>query len=326
MKETSFNEVTSETDLSTLVRETDEFKKTASDTASVGCESVETYNGVSCDECHGNVTIQNDELVCSGCGIIKTLDNYLGSDERVVTYRIKIIGKDGGQFQHDLDKSAPINAVNIRKQSVLKELMTLNLKYIDKGGKGIPGDALKIAADSFNQMQDHYIKRGMNKRQILCSLIYIACMSCGYHRDKTDIAAFSELPSGAMSKGDVIVRTAVAEGKLDMKINEDTSEVHIETLFEKINSIIAKDDAIKYRKAIVEMIKVCENVGICSSNQMKSKVAGFLIFLLQMLKKDKTAEEVLLKIDVRPNTIKKIVAELDDFESYFSDIVKKIDN
>src|SRR5271165_2026633 len=78
--------------------------KSASDTKS------KSDNDMTCDDCGSVVIVQGNELVCNGCGVIKMMDDdQLGNNDnnRIVTYRIKIVGKDGSQFQHDLDKSAP---------------------------------------------------------------------------------------------------------------------------------------------------------------------------------------------------------------------------
>lgn len=317
MRETNFNDIRTTGSSSKLEQET-KLPETPKSSSSAS-------DNVICDDCGGVISIQENELVCTGCGIIKTLDNcIIPETERVVTYRIKIIGKDGGAYQHDLDKSAPVNPSAIRKQSVLKELMTLNLKFIGKGHPGLPGDALKRAADDFNQLQDHFIKRGINKRQILVSLIYNSCIACGFHRNKAEIADFAELPTNAISKGDTIVRSAIAEGKVDFKIVNDTTSAHIETVFEKISAVIDKTTAPRYKSTIIELIGIAEKYGIIANAQMKSKVSGTLIYVLEQLGKDKEIEQIMKMLDVRANTIKKITSELNDFSDYFAELITKL--
>lgn len=309
MRETNFDD-------RSLIIDDSELKSAASST--VNSPRASESDKVICDDCSGIITISENELVCTGCGIIKTIDNCIVPEtERVVTYRIKIVGKDGQSYQHDLDKSAPVNPSAIRKQSVLKELMTLNLKFIGKGRLGLPGDALKKAADDFNQLQDHFIKRGINKRQILVSLIYNSCIACGFHRNKAEIADFAELPTNAISKGDTIVRSAIAEGKVDFKIVNDTTSAHVETIFDKISGIIDKAVTPKYKLIIIELLGIAEKYGIIANAQMKSKVSGALIYILECAGKTKDIEQVMAKLDVRANTIKKITLELDEFSEYF---------
>lgn len=290
---------------------------------------ITSENDIICDECGGNISLQNDELLCSGCGVIRISDNSIINDsssdsDRVTTYRIKIVGKDGGQFQHDLDRAAPINETAIRKASILAELQTLNCNFVNKNCNAMLGDALDLAANYYNQMQNHYIKRGANKKMILTALIYKACLECGYHRDKVDIAKFVELPTNAISKGDAIVRKAVAEGKIDMKLMDDTSHPHIETTFVKIKDIIDETCAMKYKKATSQIITISEKHGICANNQMKSKVAAIIVFIMQKINKNDIATKIMSKIDVRNNTIKKIVNELDEYQEYFQSVIDSI--
>jgi hypothetical protein len=326
MKETRLNDLVQQDtpNLDELVTDNKTSQDKSQDVDAVS--SSESLNSDAiCDICNGVITLQNDELFCSGCGIIKTVNSDIMDDhERIITYRIKIIGKDGGQFQHDLDRSAPVNETVIRKESILRELMTLNLKYIDKGGNAIPNNALKRAADYYNQIQEHYIKRGSTKQMILVSLIYKSCLECGFYRDKTDITNFAQLPTNAISKGDTVVRKAIAEGKIDTKLMDDTSHPHIETIFEKLSEIINASDAPKYKGAVAQIIKIAEKNGICANNQMKSKVAAMIVFIMQHVNRHEDAGKIMSKIDVRPNTIKKIIGELNEYYEYFEAIVEKL--
>ena len=277
---------------------------------------------VTCDDCGGTFSIQNGELLCSGCGIIETCDESVINESSMISYRIKIVGKDGGQFQHDLDKSAPVNMSAMRKQSVLKELMAFNYKFANNGGNYFPGNILKTAAEKFNQLQDYYVKRGVEKRRILAVLIYHAFLEHGYHREKKEIANFVELPTRAMSKGDVTIRTAISEGKIDMKISTDTTLPHVKTLFDKISGILNNPD--KYKDAVMQIAAICDKNLICSGTQMKSKVSGILIYILQTNKMETEKAKVMEKIEVRSNTIKKVIADLDEYDAYFEDIIAKL--
>ena len=275
-----------------------------------------------CIGCNSEFVVKDNDLVCTACGEIIDLNGF-GDFDNHISFRIKIIGKDSNMYQKDLDSSAPIDVARIRQQNISKEFSKLDLEYKNKTGRSFPSNVLKEASENYNQLQKYYVKRGKSKREIMASLLFRACHNLNFHREKSEITNFAQLPSNGMSKGDTIVRKAAAEGKIDIVINDDTTQPHLESAFEKYSELFTSVDQKKYRTTVGKILKIAEDNGICTSSQMKSKVTGILCYILSKISPD-TQKKVMEKSDIRANTIRKVMEELDDYKSYFDSVINSI--
>jgi hypothetical protein len=280
-----------------------------------------------CVECGNDMDTTGSESMCSSCGITK--EKKSDNNVKPINFRIRIVGKGGELFQRDLDKDNPTPHSEMRKKGVINELIAKNKNYKDRGGKPFPEHILQATADKYNEIQRYCVKRGNSKDTILCSLLYHICHNIGdFHRDKSDITDFMELNDKKMSKGDITVKRAINDGKLELQINSDCTQPHIETLFEQISRIeqvsqVHKTVIKKYKDAVSEMIRIMEDTGICSRSLMKSKVAGATFIVFENAGIKEVTMNSICDQTIRPNTVKKVTDEIRNYMSKFEHLFTK---
>ena len=114
------------------------------------------------------------------------------------------------------------NTAATQKKQIYEEYCACRALFIEAGGRALPLDACKLAADFYNEVQRQCVKRSQNKKAIMAACFYHACLEIGFSPSKSEIAAFMQLPNKGIARGANFVRSLVADGKMDVDIDVDT--------------------------------------------------------------------------------------------------------
>lgn len=284
-----------------------------------------------CTNCGGKLhkVISNLEYICDSCGFIVEGDtSVITADDVNPTQtcgRIRIVGANSSYLQSGLYRDNGGVTAEMQKKQLYDELLAYRADYIAKGGRAIPCNACKKAAEMYNEIQRICVKRSQNKRAILAACLRNACFSLDVAVQNSEIARFMKLQSMGISKGQNFVNSMAAEGKIDVNINIDTKEAEINSMFEMLE--LNGERYAPLKPAVLDVVNTAIKLNIGTSSTMRSKVAGAVFEVINrssLLKQKITIQEFCKECNgIRKNTVERFTVELKKYHSRFVDIYGK---
>jgi hypothetical protein len=281
-----------------------------------------------CPECAGPLrrSANNLEHVCGECGLVVEGDTAEPDDDgaRQVADapRLRIVGSGSSQLQPDLYRSGAGTTAATQRKQIFEEYLAYNLYYIEAGGRAFPQDACRRAAEYYNVIQRQCVKRAQNKKTIMAVCLMRGCHECGFAPTRAQVAAFMQLQTRGIARGDNFLRGFIADGKIDIEANADPTRAEIATLFAYLG--LEGDEHAGLREAVRDVVltAVANNIG--TNSMLRSKVAGATFAVLRrspardLAPKAKNLRDFCATGQIRKNTVERFTRELDAYHaSYF---------
>lgn len=274
------------------------------------------------DVCHcgQQMRVRGSEYLCPDCGIVvETGTDIMAANsepEMVSRPRIRVVGPGQSYYQRDLERASVGDYAEQQLKSIREEYGGYNWHYSNAGGNPFPEVALEEAARIYNSVQRMgYVKRSQCKRSIMAAALYRGCIERNFIRSPAEVAAFMQLPSGGIAKGDDFLRQVDADHGLGIDMNKNTCAAHIQTTFCYLK--LQGDKHQPLREAVKAVVQTAVTKRIGTSSQMKSKVIAATYAVLTRAGHPITLDEVRESCRIRKNTITKFMAELDAYHSHF---------
>jgi hypothetical protein len=290
--------------------------------------------------CGGQMRCGADALasVCADCGIVVDRDTTEIADEnapRGVSYpaRLRIVGPGSSSLQPDLYRSGAGTTPASQQRQIFEELKVYRARHIEAGGRAFPLNACEKAAEYYGDVQRECVKRSQNKKAILACCLWRACLTIDFAPTKAEIAAFMQLPSAGIARGEGFVRAMIADGKMsDLEANVDPSRPEITTLFAHLGY-----DGEAYaplREAVYRIVQlaVASHIGVGSTLRSKVAGAGYAVLSRAALAERATgqsASSAPLTVTefcggrIRKNTVEKFTKQLEEYHSRFVPIYEE---
>jgi transcription initiation factor TFIIIB Brf1 subunit/transcription initiation factor TFIIB len=286
-----------------------------------------------CAQCGGPMHrgASNLEYVCADCGLIIEGDTAEPEDDDAPraapnAARLRIVGPNSNQLQPDLYRSGSGNTAVTQKKQIFEEYKAYRSLFIEAGSRAFPLNACELAADYYNAVQQKYVKRSQNKKAIMAACLWRACLQVDFAPSKADVAAFMQLQTKGIARGDNFIRGLVADGNMDLEINADPSRPEITTLFALLGYEGARFADLQ--DAVYEIVQTAIRNNIGTNSILRSKVAGATYAVLrrcknrELIPRPMSMQEFCAK-RIRKNTVERFLREVDDYHSYFKEIYEK---
>jgi hypothetical protein len=274
------------------------------------------------------------ELHCSSCQVVlegdttqaDPADDDASARRQPQTGRLRIVGPNSGHYQPDLDRSSSTNTRAIQRKQVYEEYLLYRQRHVETGGSEFPLNVLDLAADIYHSIQKQVTKRSQSKKCIMASCLQIACIQKGYAPNRTEVAQFMKLATKGTARGENFIRKMRADGLIDVDVNKDTCEPHIETTFAFLGLDTA--DSAHLQKAVKAVVKtsIAEAIGVSSVIRTKAMGATYIVLRRHAIATGSKAislTEFCLKCSIRKNTLDRFCVQLADFHSHFEDVYKQ---
>jgi transcription initiation factor TFIIIB Brf1 subunit/transcription initiation factor TFIIB len=265
------------------------------------------------------------EYVCGGCGLVVEGDTAEPEEDEApraepCAARLRIVGPNSNQLQPDLYRSSQGTTAATQKKQIYEEYCAYRTLHVEAGGRALPLDACRGAAEHYNEVQRLCVKRSQNKKQIMAACLWHACLEIGFSPSKAEVAAFMQLPSRGIARGVNFVRALVADGKMDVDVDADPCRPEITTLFAHLG-LEGKAYA-ALREAVHELVQTAITHNIGTSSVLRSKVAGATYTVLRrctdrVLVPKPLGLQGFCQDRIRKNTIERFTRQLDAYHSYF---------
>lgn len=289
-----------------------------------------------CPDCKIPMTLSNNEHHCPACNLIRTFDaDTVGDHGESTSGNIRITtGTYKGKFYN-------LNNDYARTQRKLIETQLLHNNAVTKG-PAIARDILIKSAAGYNSIQKmivdevieiegndgeiiqsvsqkKFVRRGNIKDEVLAAFVYFECIRAGATRKKKDIAAFMQLQAGGFSRGEDILRTLHAEGKIDIPVDEEPTEDFVDRYLEALN--LENPD---YKGFILDLIELSEKRKIGMNSHISSKIVGAIWILIQQLNLPISAVQLEKAADnTKKNTFTKFQTVVRNSMNVFAPIFKE---
>jgi hypothetical protein len=258
--------------------------------------------------------------LCNKCNITCEPDV---SDVAVVltSARLRVVGTNSNQLQPDLYRSGNGNTSDIQRKQIYDEYCMYRAKYIESHDYAFPLDACSRAADNYNMVQKHYVKRAQNKKAIMAACLYHACISIGFYPGKPELAAFMQLPSKGIARGLNFMRACASDNKVEIDIDADECTPAITTLFAQLEYDGPQYDGLKI--AVHNIVNFAIEKNICINSTLSSKVAGVTFAVIRRCT-DKSLVHTPITIKefcgtrIRKNTVDRVTRVLASYHSHFA--------
>lgn len=282
----------------------------------------QTTSGLECPECHVLKQIIGSISDCgtdNGSGVIKT---------------------SFGAGHKSIYTSVPDNSKSQKKQ-ILEQLHALNQKY--EAGSKIPLNVIEAAAQGYNDIQklviDKYddqgvvcgtkkfVKRGSIKDETLGAWLYFSCITHGLSRKKKDIAAFMQLSSHGISRGEIILRDLHNQGKITIPVHAEPSDdfprryLEALDLYKYNDEGVLSSDSIRYLQFVNDLVHASIKKRVAVNSIKSSKIVGAIWVLISHCKINITSTAVEDACDkTRTNTFTRFSRAVDENILLFKDV------
>lgn len=279
-----------------------------------------------CKYCGIMMDISGNDYQCNTCGIVKQNIVYENkSSDKIIGGGIKIhTGRHTQYFNINGEYS------KLQQKTIYDLLINNNSKFV---GPKLPLNIIKSVVELYNSIQKivnvnidksgnvtskkKYVRRGSIKDEILAALIYFECIKEKTIRKKKDIASFMRLTNDGFSRGEDIVRSLEASGKINIPILDEPVDGFIDRYLETLNI----NDS-RFNKFITDIIKTSEELNLCMTSQLSSKVVGCIWIIIEKCKLDITSTMLEKATDnTKKNTFNKfsknILINIKIFEPIF---------
>lgn len=266
------------------------------------------------------------DYVCDGCGLVVEGDPTEPDDDEAPraapnVARLRIVGAGSSQLQPDLYRSGPGNTAAVQRKQIYEEYCAYRAMHIERGRRAFPLDACSRAADMYNDgVQRTCVKRSQNKKSIMAACLYRACIKIGFSPQKSEIAEFMQLQSKGIARGDNVVRSLIADGKMADDSDEDDCRPAIRTLFAQLGLESEKFNDL--RAAVYEIVQtaIAANIGV--SSLLHSKVAAATFVALSRSQGSPTRQSLqdfCQRASIRKNTVERMLKQIESYHSHFVD-------
>lgn len=272
----------------------------------------EDYRHNYCPDCKFPMELSGIEYHCRYCGLTQTNEmDGCGDHEETVSSSIRITtGANSGRFYNTAN-----DYTKTQKKIILDQLLQRQSSY---NGPAFQVNILNAAATQYNciqkfikeddldengyiQGQKKFVRRGNIKDEVLAGLIYFEGIREKIVWKKKDIAMFMGLVTGGFARGEDILRTFEAEGKIDIPVDEEPIEGFVDRYLEALNL-----DNVNYGKFITEIVEESEKRKIGMNSQLSSKIVGALWIIINKCHLNITAHQLEKAADnTKKNTFTK---------------------
>lgn len=286
-----------------------------------------------CAECGGQMRRRACDLGydCSGCGLILEGDTAEPSEDDAPrpapsSGLLRIVGPNSNKLQPDLYRSGAGTTAASQKKQILEEYKAYRAYYIEASGRAFPLNACELAAEYYGDVQRECVKRSQNKKAIMAACLWRACHAKGYAPSKAEVAAFMQLATKGIARGDNFVRALIANGSMDLEANVDSCRPEIGTLFAHLAYEGAQYAGL--REAVYEVVQAAIRNNIGTNSFLRSKVAGATFAVLRrcrdraLVPRAPSMQE-FCQNRIRKNTIDRFLSALKNYHSYFEEVYRK---
>lgn len=274
-----------------------------------------------CESCNAPLTVDISEnnSICIECG--KKSDLVDESIKKFGSYQTRITGP--GSLQKVLSKTAAPEE-SLHKKNTFEEFKEYNRLYQANGGRNIPESICECAANYYSQIQQEFVRRAENKKEIMAACLYYAAIHNGIFIKPNILAKFMELDSKGITAGinAIINMKTSSSGRINIDIETDPTTPIINTVF----SYFEYTDTKNISNAIIEMLTHMQKLKICADSFLISKLNGIIFTLFKRSGEKYTIDEYSDKLDancVKDNTMLKIIRAIIDYHSQFVPIYQK---
>ena len=280
-----------------------------------------------CPNCKIVMELSSSEYQCRACGLTKANEFDMCKDHHeTITSSIRITtGSNKGRFYN-------INGdyTKTQRKMVLDQLMQLATHY---PGPAFPLNILNAVANQYNHIQrliteddldengnvrgqKKFVRRGNIKDEVLAGLIYFECIREKLVRKKKDIAAFMKLTTNGFARGEDILRTLEAEGKLDIPVDDEPIEGFVDRYMCALDI-----ENPTYSQFVIDLVQRSEDKNIGMNSQISSKIVGAIWILIQRKKLGISAQALERAADnTKKNTFAKFSNMVMNNMGVFKDI------
>lgn len=207
-----------------------------------------------------------------------------------------------------------------QKKMIVEQLMRNRRDY---NGDKIPENILQKTAEIYNGIQRNhesdedqekkFVRRGPIKDEILSFLIEKVCESEGLARSQQEISQFMKLRNNGYARGEKIVNSLIAAGRLALPEPVSDAVRHTDHFFEKMNITEPR-----YHKFVCDIFDISEQLQICMQSQPASKIVGAIYLLVRSEGLKFTAADIERFTSIKKNTFNKFYKELVANKSVFT--------
>lgn len=241
-----------------------------------------------CPDCKIPMEISGTEYNCKNCGMTRKNEKETYDHETAGSANIHIsTGRNRGQIYNNNS-----DYTKAQKKSILDQLNRNSAEY---NGTMIPHNVLNATATQYNNIQKFitedeidgdgnvknqkkFVRRGNIKDEVIAALLKWEGRREGIFLKNRDIAKFMKLSTQGFARGEDIIRTLVAEGKIDLPMDDDSVEGFCDRYLEALN--IEEPQYSKYGVFIKDLIEESENRKIGMNSQISSKVVGAIWIII----------------------------------------------
>lgn len=270
---------------------------------------------VICNDCQVPMLINENYYECSQCGKLDELINFNSGLEGVETFNsyntsdnssapIRIAGPDSHIFQNKLIS----NTSNYRKAQKKNTENQFDQTIYQYQGPKPPKHIVQEAAELYNKIQQHCIKRGDVRKGTMAACLYRICDINNITRKPKEIANIFGISQSEFSNGEKILDDLKSQGLITFKEinNPEENRMHsfLNMYFESLK-IPIDDEEIEidpdlkeakilrpnYKSFACKLIKITEKYKISHSSIMSSKCAGVIYVISTKCKELKIKKE-----------------------------------
>lgn len=283
--------------------------------------------GDACPECACDLVVQDMSYECPACHAVfeaaDIQDVLPVSNPEVVGSgalrgRLRVVGREAGWFQPDLDRTNPGESSEAQKKSTYQELVRYNRDYESRGGNPFPLDVLEDVAANYHIIQQASVKRSMMKKVILAALVFHTCISRGFTRTRAEAAELLQLTNHGIARGDDYLRSVDEDRGLEIDMNCDRLRPHITSVFAQLD--LAEEGYEPLRAAVAAIVEAADQKYIGYQSVLRSKVIAATYEVLRRKGGPTTIDEVSAKCQIRKHTIRRFLDELGEYHSHFESI------
>jgi hypothetical protein len=285
------------------------------------------HPGDSCPECGCPLVVQDMSYECPSChAIFEAADiqdvipvstpETAGSG--ALRGRLRVVGREAGWFQPDLDRTNPGESSEAQKKSTYQELLRYNREYESRGGNPFPLDVLDYVASNYHTIQQQSVKRSMMKRVILAALTFHVCIAQGFTRTRAEAAELLQLTNYGIARGDDYLRSVDEDRGLDLNLNTSRLRPHIVSVFAQLD--LTGTDHKAAQDAVADIVEAAGQNFIGDRSVLRSKVIASTYEALRRGGRGVALDTVTVKCQIRKHTIRRFLDELGKYHSRFEPI------
>lgn len=284
-----------------------------------------------CRNCGGKLELQHMQYICTKCHVIYEPNNNYDvlpmsrSDDPVTGApwgRFRLVGRDAHLYQSDLDRINSGSAAELQKRNIYRELVMFNNIYMSRKGRPLPKNLFSGVADTYHVMITHSkVHRSNMKYKILAKILSHQAAAEGIIYKETNIADFMQLEKRGFARGDGYVRAVCEDNNLNIDMNYNTLEAHIQTSFNNMEIMLEGRLYVRQKRFIVSLVErsIQKHIGIGSVLRSKVIAATYEV-LNKTVNHPPSLDIVAKKCQIRKHTIKRFLLEIAAHKSHFLDI------